>query len=120
MMMKGTESQIEWAERIRASVQADFERVANTFRQVAEGQQGQDRLDTLAILVILEEKRVEVLAHEEAGYFVKAWQEINGQVRQLLGSDPRFQTIQAQRVARRVRDTSQADAPVPHPQAPRR
>jgi hypothetical protein len=65
--MTGTESQIEWAERIKLSVHAEFDRVANAFRQAAESQRGQDRLDTLAIIAILEEKRAEILANEHAG-----------------------------------------------------
>jgi len=99
--MTGTTSQIEWAERIKFSVQAEFDRVANAFRQTAEHQRGQDRLDTLAIIAILEEKRAETLANEHAGYFVKVWQELSDQVRQLLAQDPRFQAIQVERRARR-------------------
>jgi hypothetical protein len=79
----GTESQIQWAERIKPSVQAEFDRVANAFRRTAERQQGLDRADTLAIIAILEEKRVETFANEQAGYFVRVWQDLSDQVRQL-------------------------------------
>lgn len=56
--LMGTESQIEWAEGIRSRVDSEFNRVAGALQAVAEKQQGQDRLDTLAILGILEEKRL--------------------------------------------------------------
>ncbi len=100
-MMTGTESQIEWAERIKLSVQAEFDRIAHAFRQAAERQRGQDRTDTLAIIAILEEKRVETMANEHAGYFVKVWQELSDQVRQLLAQDSRVTAIQANRRERR-------------------
>jgi hypothetical protein len=100
--MTGTESQIEWAGRIKASVQAECDQVGNAFQQVAGRQHGQDRLDTLAIIDILEEKRVETLANEHAGYFVRVWQELSDQVRQLLAKDPRYQTIQIERRARKT------------------
>lgn len=103
--MTGTESQIEWAERITLTVQAEFDRVAHAFRRAAERQGGQDRMDTLAIIAILEEKRAETLANEHAGYFVKAWQELSDQVRQLLARDSRYQAIQAERRARRAGHT---------------
>jgi hypothetical protein len=104
--MTGTESQVEWAGRIKSLVQAEFDRVANALRLTAERQRGQDRLDTLAIVGILEEKRAETLANEQAGYFVRVWQELSDQVRQLLAQDSRFQAIQVERRARR---TGQAD-----------
>jgi hypothetical protein len=100
--MTGTNSQIEWAERIKALVQAEFDRVTNAFQQVAKGQGGEDRNDTLAILEIIEEKRAEILANESAGYYIKNWQELSDQVRQLVASDPRCHTIQAERRARRA------------------
>ena len=99
--MTGTESQIEWAERIKMSVQAEFDRVAKVFRQVAGRQDGQDRLDTLAIIAILEEKRIETLANQHAGYFVRVWQELSDQVRQLLAQDSRYQAIHIERRARK-------------------
>ena len=100
--MTGTESQIEWAERIKASVHSEFDRVARVLRLAAERQGGQDRLDTLAIVAILEEKRAETLANQHAGYFVRVWQELSDQVRQLLAQDSRYQAIQIERRARRT------------------
>jgi hypothetical protein len=100
--MTGTESQIEFAEQIKPSIQDEFDRVANALRQAAERQSGLDRLDTIAMIAILEEKRVETLANPHAGYFVRVWQELSDQVRQLLMHDSRYKAIQVQRRARRT------------------
>ena len=72
----GTESQIEWAERIKPLVSAEFDRVAETLEAVARRQPTTDRLETRAMIAILEEKRLEVLGRNEAGYFIKNWQEL--------------------------------------------
>jgi cell division FtsZ-interacting protein ZapD len=98
--MTGTASQIEWAEQIRPRVDAEFDRVAKAFQAVAERQSDVDRTDTRAIVAILEEKRAEVMAKDRAGYFIRDWQELNDQVRQMIAKDPRYQTIQASRKAR--------------------
>ncbi len=98
--MTGTPSQIEWAVQIIPRVALEFDRVANAFRQAAEKQAELDRLDTEAILVILEEKKTEVLSSDSAGYFIRDWQELTDQVRQLIFSDPRYQIIRAARAAR--------------------
>jgi hypothetical protein len=95
--MTGTPSQLEWADRIRPRVDAEFSRVANAFEDVASRQAAHDRLDTLAIIGILEEKRIEELAHREAGYFIKHWVELSDQVRQTIFRDPRYKAIQAKR-----------------------
>ena len=58
---------MEWAERIRRQVDGDFDRVAAAFRLVADRQSGRKRADTEAILIILEDKRTEVMARGEAG-----------------------------------------------------
>jgi hypothetical protein len=95
--MTGTQSQIEWAEQIRPRVDAEFGRVSKAFQQVAGHQSGHDRTNTLAIIGILEEKRIEELAHEQAGYFIRHWQEMSDQVRQIIARDPRYQALKAKR-----------------------
>jgi hypothetical protein len=65
----GTASQIEWAESIKPLVSAEFDRVAETLEAVARRQSVRDRLDTRALIAILEEKRLEVLGRNEAGLF---------------------------------------------------
>lgn len=100
--MTGTASQVEWAERIRVSVNGEFDRVAQAFQAVAERQTGPERSETEALIGILEEKRVEVMANDGAGYFIRNWQELSDQVRQLIAKDTRYRDIQAKRLARRV------------------
>ena len=98
--MTGTASQIEWAEQIRPRVDAEFHRVAKAFQTIADRQEDGDRMDTRVIIAILEEKRAEVMAKEEAGYFIQVWQELTDQVRKMIAQDPRYQAIQASRKAR--------------------
>ena len=95
--MTGTPNQIEWAEQIRPRVDAEFNRVASAFREVAARQSGEAASDTLALIRIVEEKRAEVLAHDDAGYYIRDWQELSDQVRRLIGADPRFAVIRARR-----------------------
>ena len=78
--MTGTPSQIEWAEQIKPRVNAEFERVVKAFEQAAGKQSEQDRMDTHAVITILQEKRVEVMAKDQAGYFIRDWQELRDQV----------------------------------------
>jgi peptide subunit release factor 1 (eRF1) len=92
--MTGTQSQIEWAEQIRPRVDAEFSRVAKAFHDVADRQPAPARIDTLAIIGILEEKRFEELAHEDAGYFITHWQELSDQVRLMIA---RYQMLKAKR-----------------------
>ncbi len=99
--LTGTPSQIEWAELIRPRVNAEFARVAKAFGAVAAHQTDANRLETLTILAILEEKRSEVMANAEAGYFIRYWQELSDQVRQIIARDPRYKAIKANRPPRR-------------------
>ena len=95
--MTGTPSQIEWAERIKPQVAAEFDRVAAAFQAVAGNQSESGRARTQAILAILEEKRAEVMGRRQAGYFIRNWQEIGGRVRQMLLQDARYQSIRSNR-----------------------
>jgi hypothetical protein len=98
--MIGTANQVDWAEQIKARVGAEFDRVANALESAAGKQAEQDRPDTRAVIAILEEKRSEVMAKDQAGYFIHDWQELRDQVRQMIAQDPRYQAIKANRVAR--------------------
>ena len=99
--MSGSAAQVEWAERIKRQVNAEFDRVAASFQSIA-GKQGDDkRADTEAVIAILEEKRAEVMRREQAGYFIHDWQEISDQVRQMIFHDARYQAIKSKRAARR-------------------
>jgi hypothetical protein len=99
--MSGSASQVEWAQRIKCRVNAEFDRVAASFRSIAERQGLDKRGDTEAIIAILEEKRAEVMRREQAGYFIHDWQEINGQVREMIFHDARYQAIKRTRAPRR-------------------
>jgi len=97
--LSGTASQVEWAERIKRQVNAEFSRVAAAFKSVA-GLLGDDkRADTEAILAILEDKRAEVMSRKAAGYFIHDWQEISDQVRLMIFHDARYQAIKAKKAA---------------------
>ncbi len=93
--MSGTAAQVEWAERIKRQVNSEFDRVAASFRAVAEKQQDGKRAYTEAVIAILEDKRAEVMSKEQAGYFIRNWQEIDDQVRQMISHDPRYREIKS-------------------------
>ena len=106
----GTESQIAWAEKIKPLVSAEFDRVAETLEAVARRQSVRDRLDTRALIAILEEKRLEVLGRNEAGYFIKSWQELTDQVQRLIRDDSRFAAIRLAKAALRKTPAIEAEA----------
>ena len=99
--MSGTPSQVEWAERIKRQVNSEFDRVAASFEVIAERQNYENRTDTEAIIAILNEKRTEVMSKQEAGYFIRDWQEIGDQVRQMIFRDARYLAIKRKRSQRR-------------------
>ena len=99
--LTGTTSQVEWAARIRCLVDAEFDRVAACFREIASKQSTGGQADTTAVLAILENKRAEVMSREQAGYYIHDWQDISDQVRQMIFHDPRYPAIRAQMAARR-------------------
>ena len=95
----GTINQVAWAEQIKASVNAEFDRVANAIKATAVRHTEEHQSDTCAVIAILEEKRAEVMAKEQAGYFIQAWQELRDQVRLMITHDPRYKAIKANRKA---------------------
>ena len=101
VFVSGTESQVEWSERIRLRVNNEFDRVAAAFQTVADNQDDRERADTEAIIAILEDKRAEVMRSDRAGYFIHDWQEIGDQVRQMIFADARYQAIKSHRPAGR-------------------
>ena len=96
--LTGTVNQIEWAKTIRTEVNAEFHRVIAALGAAATKQSGQDRMDTQAIIAIVEEKRTEVMEHQEAGYFIHDWQELRDQVRQMVMKDDRYKAIKTGKV----------------------
>jgi hypothetical protein len=99
--LTGTINQVDWAEQIRTQVNAEFDRVAKALELAARKRAEQDRADIRLMIAILEDKRAEVMANDRAGYFIHDWQELRGQVRELIAEDPRYHTIKASRAARR-------------------
>jgi hypothetical protein len=95
--MTGTASQLEWARRIKRQVNDEFDRVAALLRSVARKQSEAKRAETEAVIGILEDKRVEVMSKQQAGYFIHDWQEIGDQVRQMIFRDARYQAIKSNR-----------------------
>ena len=55
----------------------------------------QHQSETRALIAILEEKRAEVMAKDQAGYFIHDWQELRDQVRRMIIQDPRYLAIKA-------------------------
>jgi hypothetical protein len=97
--MTGTPSQIEWAEQIRPRVAAEFDRVASALEGAASNQLKRNRMSIGSVIEILEDKRAEVMAKDQAGYFIVEWQELGDQVRRLVMQDPRYQAIKAHNTA---------------------
>jgi hypothetical protein len=98
--MIGTANQVDWAERIKRQVSAEFDRVAKALESAMNRQAEPKRGETLTAIAILEDKRAEVMAQDEAGYFIHEWQELRDQVRQMITQDSRYQAIRANRAAR--------------------
>lgn len=88
--------QAEWADQIRARVAAELDRAAQMLEVVAGQQPEQDRKDTQDVIAILGQKRAELMARNDAGRFIHDWQELRGQVRQMILQDPRCQPLKAQ------------------------
>jgi hypothetical protein len=82
--MTGTRNQISWAELIKIRVDQEFDRVSNALAPHNRPK----------IQALLEEKRLEVLANDRAGYFIKEWGELQGQVSRLITNDLRYQALQ--------------------------
>jgi hypothetical protein len=99
--LTGTDNQIAWAEQIRSTVHVEFDRVASALEARGGSQSQNRRSDTVAMIGILEEKRAEVMAREDAGYFIREWQELRDQVRLMVIQDPRFKALAVNTAARR-------------------
>lgn len=98
--LSGTVHQIEVAERIRVTVDQEFDDVATGIREAASKQVPNVRAVTEEILVILEDKRALVMGRRQAAYFIESWREIDDQVRQMILRDPRYPVVRAKQAAR--------------------
>lgn len=98
--MTGTPRQIEWAELIKPRVGAEFDRVARALREAVRDTKTEREGEMLQTLIaIIEEKRAEVMARVEAGYFIRYWQDLSDQVREMVTRDARYQALNTQRQA---------------------
>ena len=95
--LKGTINQVDWAERIRSQANAEFDRVAKALESAAGKRSEKDRSDIVAMIEILEDKRIELVSNDSAGYFIHDWQELRWQVRDLITKDARYLVIKARR-----------------------
>ena len=95
--MIGTMNQVDWAEQIKAWVSAEFDRLSKALDPAARKQAEQKQMETLSVIAILGEKWAEVMAKDQAGYFVHEWQELRNQVRRMIAQDSRYQAIKANR-----------------------
>ncbi len=100
--MLGTGDQVDWAEQIRVRVSADFDRLARALELAAPRHGERDREYIHAVIAVLEDKRAEVMAKDQAGYFIHNWQELRDQVRQMIVQDPRYRAMKA-RTAEKLR-----------------
>ena len=73
-------------------VGAEFDRVAKALEAAAG-----NRIRARAMIEILEDKRAEVMAKDQAGYLIVEWQELRDQVRTLMAQDSRYQQIKARK-----------------------
>jgi hypothetical protein len=100
--MTGTPNQVELAKEIKPKVKEEFDRVAKALGEVAAKQSEEAQAYTRELIALLQEKQAEVMAKEEAAYFIREWQEMDAKVRGLLAADERYQTIQAERKKRKL------------------
>ena len=89
----GTVNQIAWAEQIKAQVDAEFDRLRRVLDSAASARPPKDVTDLQTIIQILEDKRAEVMENDQAGYFIRNWQELRDQVRRLITADPRYEEM---------------------------
>jgi hypothetical protein len=99
--LTGTPAQVEWAERIRLTVDQEFDRIAKAFQAQSASQTVEKQSETRTILEILEQKRAETMSIGIAGYFIREWQDLSDQVRLMIAKDPRYHFIRDQRARRR-------------------
>ena len=98
--MTGGGLQVEVAERIKVRAGADFDRFTAAFEVLSNTQNEPERGETLAIVAIVKELRAQVMANDDAGFFIRGWQDLGDQVRTMVLKDPRVKAIQAQRALR--------------------
>jgi hypothetical protein len=99
--MNGNVDQVKMAEQIKERINAEFDRLAQALATSAAKQSEQDRVDIEDVIVILEEKRSEIMAKGQADYFINNWREVNDRVRSLIVQDTRYRDINTRKAMRR-------------------
>ena len=94
--LTGTVNQIAWAVQIKKQVDAEFDRVCCALESARLKQPANETRKVDTMISILEDKRAEVMAHEEAGYFIHDWQELRNQVSRMIVADPRYKALTSQ------------------------
>ena len=98
--MNGNAEQVNKAKRIKERINSEFDRLARALESSAGKHTGPEQKDIEAVLVILEEKRAEVMAKGQADYFINNWREVNDQVRELIVQDTRYREINTRKALR--------------------
>ena len=99
--MIGNVDQVRKAEQIKERINAEFDRLAQALQSSAAKQTGAERVDVETVIVILEEKRSEVMAKGQADYFLNNWRELSARVRELIVQDSRYRDINTRKALRR-------------------
>src|ERR1043165_6272707 len=84
--MVGTLNQIAWAVQIKSQVEAEFDRVRKVLEYAMTKQSAGDVIDIKCIIQIVEDTRTEVMGNQQAGYFIREWQEL-GKVSRIIVAD---------------------------------
>ncbi len=92
-----------WVRQLRIRINSEFDDVAAALQLVASRQQSKRRLETEAIVAILEDKRLEVMAMADKPELLYEWHHVGDQVRRLLFEDPRYKKIRLSRGTSRQR-----------------
>jgi len=78
--------------------------MVKAFETVSNKQDDAGKADTQAIIAIVEEIRSTVLSsnsNNDAGYYIRVWQDIRDQLRHMVLRDPSYQAIRANRAIRK-------------------
>ncbi len=78
-LLGSTEDRLEWAVRIQDQRNEEFDRVVGAFRVVVHQKETGPRNRIGTIITVLEQERSEGMCNEEAGFFIRGWQDIGEQ-----------------------------------------
>lgn len=98
--MTGSVNQVAWAEAIKTEVNAEFDRVRKALEAAGTRRRANGETNLQTIIRILEDKRADVMRNDRASYFIREWQELRDQVRQLILADPRYKAMKARKAER--------------------